>query len=720
MDSSPRTPAPAASSAERGTAAWFTRRVTQATRTGSVRQLGRERRDLDRIEPSNVLRADLGGQPVALEPTHGGDADTQPRSDLCTGAAGMMAAGDDQAATIPRFSRGISMAVSDIDVKTALLLLKGIYSGGQHKRMSLPPECEERKRAFDVNEAASRNDLLELILGYIEQRSPPHPLCLAVFGPPGSGKSFGVKKIIDDVIARLKLRESEDGELKLRLPMTTLNLTQVSEPGDIAAVLSRIAGEQTRDTVPVVFFDEFDASRHGAPFGWLSWFLAPMHDGEILHAGAIVRLQRAIYVFAGGTTSTMKEFSDRASDPLFRQAKGPDFISRLRGYLDVLGPNDEPRALRRAVLIENALKTRASAPDGQFTPDDKLLEAMLQVGRYRHGSRSIFAIIEISKVDAEVLGLEQLPHPDFVALHADRGPLDRAAIGGFIVFSGFPHNSQATEIMSTLLPDVAKGLWSEGATLAFGGSWSSDGVMAILTKALESLPRALRSSNEAESRLVYFKPTETTPTDSLVEFLEPPPRPDASAPDLLSLPEQERGWVIETLHHFGKRLMMSERSVARIAISGATRANHSQATDRGLPQRFPGVVEEVMLSLALRKPVYILGKLGGAAEDLGKLLGLTDHWTGDPLPSFTIEESVIERLEGLKVVADRFRPPPLSRLPVTFRELKAFFRAHAVGTRGWPDNGLSLEQNRQLFASKTPTDIVKLVRLGLTRRLVGQ
>jgi hypothetical protein len=54
-------PAPATSSAERGTAAWFTRRVTQVTRTGSVRQLGRERRDLDRIEPSNVLWADLGG-----------------------------------------------------------------------------------------------------------------------------------------------------------------------------------------------------------------------------------------------------------------------------------------------------------------------------------------------------------------------------------------------------------------------------------------------------------------------------------------------------------------------------------------------------------------------------------------------------------------------------------------------------------------------------------
>lgn len=576
-------------------------------------------------------------------------------------------------------------------------------------------------RAFEASEAASRNDLLELILGYVEQRSPPHPLCLAVFGPPGSGKSFGVKKIIGDVIARLKSRESEKGETSLQLPMTTLNLTQVSEPGDLAAVLSRIAGEQAKDTVPVVFFDEFDASRHGAPFGWLSWFLAPMHDGEILHAGAIVRLQRAIYVFAGGTASTMKEFSDRASEPLFHQAKGPDFISRLRGYLDVLGQNDEPRALlRRAVLIESALKVRASAPDRRLTPDDKLIDAMLQVGRYRHGSRSIFAIVEISQVDAELLGLEQLPRPEFLALHADRGPLDRFAIGGFIVFSGFPHNRQATVKLSTLLRDVAQGLWSEGATLAFGGSWSSDGLMAILNKAHESLPYALRSSNDEQPRLVYFKPDGSTPTDSLVDFLEPPPRPDANAPDLLSLPEQERGWVIEALHHFCKRLMMAERNVARIAISGSTRANHSPATDRGLPSRFPGVVGEVMLSLALRKPVYILGKLGGAAEDLGKLLGLAEHWTGDPLPSFTIEGSDVEHLEMLKVVADRFRPPPLSRLPVTFRELKAFFRAHAVGTPGWPDNGLSLEQNRQLFASETATEIVKLVRLGLTRRLASQ
>jgi len=68
-----------------------------------------------------------------------------------------------------------------------------------------------------------------------------------------------------------------------------------------------------------------------------------MHDGEFLHQGAIIRLKRAVFVFAGGTASSMDDFSALSSEPIFRAAKGPDFISRLRGFLDVSGPNAEPR-----------------------------------------------------------------------------------------------------------------------------------------------------------------------------------------------------------------------------------------------------------------------------------------------------------------------------------------------------------------------------------------
>ena len=61
------------------------RRVAQATCTGFIRELGRERGDLASVEQANVIRADLGVQPLTLEPAHGGDADPQPRGDLRTG-----------------------------------------------------------------------------------------------------------------------------------------------------------------------------------------------------------------------------------------------------------------------------------------------------------------------------------------------------------------------------------------------------------------------------------------------------------------------------------------------------------------------------------------------------------------------------------------------------------------------------------------------------------
>lgn len=64
-----------------------------------------------------------------------------------------------------------------------------------------------------------------------------------------------------------------------------------------------------------------------------------MQDGEFVHDGEVISLRRAVYVFAGGTAATMREFSDFDRLPEFQRAKGPDFVSRLRGFLDVCGPN---------------------------------------------------------------------------------------------------------------------------------------------------------------------------------------------------------------------------------------------------------------------------------------------------------------------------------------------------------------------------------------------
>jgi hypothetical protein len=99
--------------------------------------------------------------------------------------------------------------------------------------------------------------------------------------------------------------------------------------------------------IPLVFFDEFDADFHGK-LGWLKYFLAPMQAGEFRDHDGTHPLGHGIFVFAGGTSSTFAEFTHEANakapatdegamsdGQVFRDAKGPDFVSRLRGYIDL-------------------------------------------------------------------------------------------------------------------------------------------------------------------------------------------------------------------------------------------------------------------------------------------------------------------------------------------------------------------------------------------------
>ncbi len=63
-----------------------------------------------------------------------------------------------------------------------------------------------------------------------------------------------------------------------------------------------------------------------------------MQDGEFTEGQLHHPIGRAIFVFAGGTCSTIEEF-ESSSREMFKDAKGPDFLSRLRGYINILGAN---------------------------------------------------------------------------------------------------------------------------------------------------------------------------------------------------------------------------------------------------------------------------------------------------------------------------------------------------------------------------------------------
>lgn len=539
---------------------------------------------------------------------------------------------------------------------------------------------------FTLDEYQRLIALKESITRYLAISSPPRPLCLAVFGPPGSGKSRAVKEIAETIDKKL-LAQSVD-----------LNLTQVRSIDELAANVAR-AKEMARGKVPFVFFDEFDSNHQGTAWGWLSWFLAPMQDAVFRSHGESIELKQAIYVFAGGTAASFAEFG-RSDERKFRLAKGPDFVSRLRGFIDVEGIDaTELRAVRRAVLLRHHLTMQGKEVD------DELRDAVLQNGRYKHGARSLEALVEMMNPKCKAaLTLSELPPRHLLSIHADLGHLDRAAIGGCIGLSASVDDASTFKA-------VVLALTLDGATIASGamGLVGGESLLKLLEGDLVQLPRRLELPLNATPRILAIKPKLSDPTRAkdvppspMVELL---PTPEVEEHELMTwlAPADNVRWN-DSLALFRMRHALASQCVARVAIGGRL---------DGFLGRFPSVAESLMIAIAMGQPVFVAGGFGGVAEWVGRLLGLGDGWIGIP-PGFDCDPLAVADWAGRE---HHFRPPPHhTDLPLGRADLIDFFMRHALGGRNWSDNGLNARENRHLFQSTNPAEIAKLVRCGLHRR----
>ena len=287
-------------------------------------------------------------------------------------------------------------------------------NGDREACRSLPVERMGAWASVDRTEIESMRSLRNIVGEYLNQPRRGRPLNLAVFGPPGSGKSFAIKQMA---------KQWAGGPINLST--LEFNVSQFSAQTDLPAALQRVRDCAVEESIPLVFWDEFDTQFGGRELGWLAQFLAPMQDGTFLENGTARPIGPAIFIFAGGTHATMASFKSRAVE--IPGAKATDFLSRLRGFVDILGPNpsdehDETFLLRRALLLRAVLRGKAARffSGDRLNIDPGVMRAFLDVERYLHGSRSMESIVDMSSISG-VLRYERsaLPAAHQLGLHVD-------------------------------------------------------------------------------------------------------------------------------------------------------------------------------------------------------------------------------------------------------------------------------------------------------------
>lgn len=310
-----------------------------------------------------------------------------------------------------RYRSSLASVAEQIALDGPEVTLKGVPLGQFGKLLTV-----------DRREIESFQSIRSLVREYASARRPGRPLNIAVFGAPGSGKSFGVSEVAQSLLGK-----DEIGKL-------TFNLSQFSSPEQLHDALHQVRDAGLSGKLPLVFWDEFDTSLNGRDLGWLAHFLAPMQDGAFQQGQITHAIGRAIFVFAGGTKETMEDFDQGSKDKLFRNAKGPDFVSRLKGYVNILGSNpregkqegDPYYIVRRAILLRSILQrdapqlfTRIDSRK-RLNIDSGVLRALLHTRNYKHGVRSIESVIAMSELSGnQRFKRSCLPAAPQLDLHVD-------------------------------------------------------------------------------------------------------------------------------------------------------------------------------------------------------------------------------------------------------------------------------------------------------------
>ena len=176
--------------------------------------------------------------------------------------------------------------------------------------------------------------------------------------------------------------------------------------------------------------------------------------------------------------------------------KGPDFASRLRGHIDIRGPDpgvdDRAYPIRRAFLLRSMLdrrEKRLRLGEG-FNIDNSVLNALLTVGSYRHGARSMEAVLGMSALTGrQKFGAAALPPTEQLNSHVD-------AADFMSVVNAERLDDDLRENLGRLLHEVYQ---NERRTIAKNEKERAELEGDSAMKGWDELPGALRESSRLQA-----------------------------------------------------------------------------------------------------------------------------------------------------------------------------------------------------------------------------
>lgn len=335
-----------------------------------------------------------------------------------------------------------------VDSSTRKISLYGLASQVVLKGVTtlshVPHARFDKLISVDRQEIETLRRFRRYMIDYNENKKNNYPISFGIFGPPGAGKSFGVKQIANDIFGPKSWLE--------------FNLSRFSSIAELNAAFHQIRDMVLAGITPIAFWDEFDSKN----YFWLQYFLVPMQSGTFQEGSLTHTIGKCIFIFAGATSHTFDAFGefkkekDRARE--FILLKGPDFKSRLDSYYNVLGPNqkvidsetgkldpsDITLYLRRAIFISTKINYNSDLP---AKIDEGLINALLRISKYEHGARSFDKLLSLlQSADHTDLNQSLIPSKDQLSMYVDADQFEKLMIEKREIIQELPIDGLANAI----------------------------------------------------------------------------------------------------------------------------------------------------------------------------------------------------------------------------------------------------------------------------------